>query len=308
MSCIVTVEAEIWLDELYLRCPGSSEGATNQALHHALREFAKQSGAWVVELWQDDGSQNPIPFSVPLNTPYYDFQSMLEAERVTQLGTPSGQSGQAAPAEDLGNDSFDLSWDIQADDNPCYVSCDPAVAFLNQPMIDAYWPWDILYFNTVAYFDEYVHSSDPTSKTMQATRMLSPSQTQNYRGLRGSNLTPSDGPRQFMTYNERPGAMQVYPALSENLTDSGIVPWVSLGFPARSVCSAIPVIFERYWYEHILDGATARLMGQQDKPYTNPRMAAYHGRRFRNGISEARDMARRQFNTTDSGWQYPKWA
>jgi hypothetical protein len=88
----------------------------------------------------------------------------------------------------------------------------------------------------------------------------------------------------------------------------GVVPWAALTFPRAYVANSIPVIFERYWYEHIMDGALSKLLSQQDKPYTNPQLAGYHGKRFRNGISQARDMAQRQFSNSERGWSYPAWA
>lgn len=302
MGCIVTVDQDIWYDEVHLRAPGASGNAVYQAVHHALREFAKQSGAWIVELWDDDGSGNPIPFNLPPETPYFDFQQMLEAFKADIVAAA------AADPVPLGNDSFDLSWNIAAAANTPYPSCDPADPWTENPPIDAYWPWDILYFKTVAYFDEYTHDPDPSKKTRKATRFLTADQTQHFRAAGGSEGSSTGGPRNFHTLNIRPGAMELYPSLDINLPTSGVVPWVSLGFPRIPVNNAVPVIFERYWYEHILDGAVGRLCSQQDKPYTNAVLAKYHLTRFRNGISEAREVAERQFNPTERGWGYNQWA
>jgi hypothetical protein len=47
------------------------------------------------------------------------------------------------------------------------------------------------------------------------------------------------------------------------------------------------------WFETMLDGTLFRLYGQPAKPWSSPQLAEYHGRRFRQGMNRARDIAER---------------
>lgn len=62
------------------------------------------------------------------------------------------------------------------------------------------------------------------------------------------------------------------------------------------------------WFDTILDGVLGRIYQQPGKTYTNLMSAQYHLRRFRSGISKARDEARRRYTKTETGWAYPNWA
>ena len=64
-------------------------------------------------------------------------------------------------------------------------------------------------------------------------------------------------------------------------------------------------IIEKYWTV-ILDGVTARLLSQKAKPYYDPQLAVYHGRRFRNGIAFARSEAQRNNAFRVQAWRYPQ--
>lgn len=277
MGNLVTVPMETWTDELFMRAPGATPAGVEQALYGALRQFCKDSGAWIVELWDQGAGDVPAPFNLGADAPFYDLQAMLETER-----TASG---------------------------PDYVSASPDVAITQFHTIKDYWPWDILYVRLLSYFENYTWDANPSLATQKVTKIVYPGQTPHSRGPSGFANAATGWPAVFKTYNERPGAFQLYPTLKGNTAEGeGVVPWVSLGFPRTRVAMGIPVVFERVWYEQILDGTLAKLLSQQDKPYTNPTLAQYHGRRFRNGISEARDMAQRQMSNSERGWQYPSWA
>ena len=218
----------------------------------------------------------PKPFNDGPEAPFYDFQSKLAVNRPPD--TPYASGSYTTP-----------------------------VAAYNT--IDDYWAWDIGYIHTCAYFQQYVWNPNPSLRTRRATRFIYPSQTQWNRTPHGHNVGVDGWPASFTAYNERPGAIEVLPSLAGNTDEGeGIVPWVSLIFPREFVENSIPDIFQRMWYDHILDGAVSKLMSIQDKPFTNPQLAAYHARRFRNGMAQARDMAMRQFTDTERGWQFPKWA
>lgn len=59
------------------------------------------------------------------------------------------------------------------------------------------------------------------------------------------------------------------------------------------------------YFENWLDGVLARLMSMPAKPWSNPTLAQYHGRRFRNAISFRKQEARRGFVYDVPAWQFP---
>lgn len=61
----------------------------------------------------------------------------------------------------------------------------------------------------------------------------------------------------------------------------------------------------RVYSVHILDGLLGKMMSQQNKSYGNPTMAAYHLKRFRQGINIARTAAARANNLGAQEWSYP---
>ncbi len=59
----------------------------------------------------------------------------------------------------------------------------------------------------------------------------------------------------------------------------------------------------------ILDGLLGKMMGQQNKSYSNATMATYHLRRFRTAIQGARTAAIRQNTQGAQEWAFPRgWA
>jgi hypothetical protein len=278
MANLITVPMTTWTDEIFLRAPGVTPQAVEQALYNTLRQFTKDSGAWIVELWDKaSGDSTPQPFNLGADAPFYDFQSMIEVARQAAGGT--------------------------------YTSGVPTVAFDQFHTIDEYWPWEVLYVHQAAYFETYTYDTNPSDATQRATRMIFPQGTPAARVPSGGHQNVTGWPNRFRTYNERLGAIQILPTLQGNTAEKeGIVPWVSLGFPRVAVTDGIPQVFERMWYEDILDGTLFKLLSIQDKPWTNPTLAGYHGKKFRNSIAMARDMATRQFSNSETAWQFPAWA
>jgi len=116
----------------------------------------------------------------------------------------------------------------------------------------------------------------------------------------------STAPVGYTAVVDKPGEFIIHPTLN---TDSPYkaIPVVAFGF-SPNCKEYLPDIFCMHWYDAILCGATQRLASQQDKPYTNVTVAQLHGVRFRNYISQARDMARRQVLNVESDFRFPKWA
>lgn len=61
-------------------------------------------------------------------------------------------------------------------------------------------------------------------------------------------------------------------------------------------------------FDAIKNGALGRLKAMPSKPWTDVAGAAVHQRRFRNGMAEARDMARRGYAAAAPAWRFPPWA
>lgn len=64
-------------------------------------------------------------------------------------------------------------------------------------------------------------------------------------------------------------------------------------------------MFESYfndWY----DGTLGRLYAMPSKPWSNEKLAIYHGRRFRNAMGARKQEARRGFTYGVPGWRFPR--
>lgn len=62
------------------------------------------------------------------------------------------------------------------------------------------------------------------------------------------------------------------------------------------------------FHEAWVSGTLGRLMGSIAKPYTNPAMAAYHGKRFRKFMARAKQTAARGYVFNKPNWRFPAWA
>lgn len=71
---------------------------------------------------------------------------------------------------------------------------------------------------------------------------------------------------------------------------------------------AVPELFTT-WFEVMLDGTLGRLYAMPVKPWSSPQLAEYHGRRFRQGLNRARDIAERLHSNQQSPRRgYPYYA
>ena len=82
--------------------------------------------------------------------------------------------------------------------------------------------------------------------------------------------------------------------------------WVGM-VPDFSTNTQVPNEFASHFFDAILDGAQFRLYSMHKRPWTNPINAQYHGKRFRNGMAEARDITRRRFSDAESDFVFPPW-
>ena len=125
---------------------------------------------------------------------------------------------------------------------------------------------------------------------------------------RGRRLTQaSDQPFGFLGSYEKLGEFELVPHAKETVADA-LTPWVCIRPPVGSFFEEVPEFVAGAFYEEVLDGAIGRMMVQQGKPYSNQAGAMYHLKRFRIGISTARDVARRQFTSAEASFVFPFWA
>lgn len=133
-------------------------------------------------------------------------------------------------------------------------------------------------------------------------RPLTPANRRFTGGLPADTGTPNI----FYGHEDGLGAISLYPAPESNATGA-IRPTVCLTIP-DDWDKTIPASIATAWAGVLVDGVLGRAMMMQDKPWSNPSMAMYHLRRFRSGISNARNAARRQFVYIDYPIAFPRWA
>lgn len=99
----------------------------------------------------------------------------------------------------------------------------------------------------------------------------------------------------------------VYP-LSNDATDNftaRVIKTVSLPI-TKDALPIAPAWVLGVYSVHILDGLVGRMMGQQQKSYSNNTLSAYHLRRFRVGIQIAKVAAERANLQGAQNWSYPR--
>lgn len=80
----------------------------------------------------------------------------------------------------------------------------------------------------------------------------------------------------------------------------------TVDLPADRGVPLMPDALFKKYFTWLLDGVVGRLMTQPNKPYSNEKMADYHLKRFRNGVSKARIETQRA-NTSGAGsWRFPQ--
>lgn len=76
--------------------------------------------------------------------------------------------------------------------------------------------------------------------------------------------------------------------------------------PVDSTTYLPPVILRDFW-EHIFDGALGRMYSHPSRPYSDPPMAQYHLKRYRQGTRIARAQANRGFTGNAQNWTFPSF-
>jgi hypothetical protein len=111
----------------------------------------------------------------------------------------------------------------------------------------------------------------------------------------------------------------VYDPETRMISFAGIPTAEDVEYPVFLSATMIPVLTDgmelwlppRLWTQYhqaILSGLLARMMGQPNKPYSNPALAVYHARRFRNFIGQARAFTTSNGEPGGQNWSFPRWA
>lgn len=112
----------------------------------------------------------------------------------------------------------------------------------------------------------------------------------------------------FQFHMTTPSKMVVYPTPAVGMASMTMKILASCTFEDGE-CHTPPEQVQVHFYDFLLDGALGRMMSIPKKPWSNPATAQYHLRRFRNGIAEARDMAKRSWGLSESSFEFPQnWA
>jgi len=117
--------------------------------------------------------------------------------------------------------------------------------------------------------------------------------------------TDSNGTIPTEFYGQEAGLVRLIPTPAA--TVASIMEAQVILVPAFTT-NVVPNDAKSVWFDEILDGVLGRLYTQPNKTYTNLVQGQYHLRRFRDGISRARDTARRRYTQTENSWTFPAWA
>lgn len=105
-------------------------------------------------------------------------------------------------------------------------------------------------------------------------------------------------------YLESRGVFQFIPTPNEDKT--GI--WDADVAVLPKNVDYVPSDWVDMWFDEIFDGTLYKLYSIPRRPWSSNTQAAFHGRRFRTGMSIVRDAVRKQYSTKDVGWAFPNWA
>lgn len=105
-----------------------------------------------------------------------------------------------------------------------------------------------------------------------------PYHRRNTRPLPGASQKYS---RYFVDYE---GALELYPTPSSNVTDGLVTDITVMPVTLDAVEGSVWDQYESV----IVDGALHHLFASHNRPYTNPALAALHGRKFSSGVARVR--------------------
>lgn len=117
----------------------------------------------------------------------------------------------------------------------------------------------------------------------------------------GDTTTTSNRARGY--WLEQPDTAVLYPIPTETVA-SALTFYVAL--TPKVTVTHLPRIAQTHFYEALRDGVLSRLFAHPSKPYSNPLLADFHGKRFRNSIALYAGQAKKGFAGAGS-WCFPSF-
>lgn len=117
-----------------------------------------------------------------------------------------------------------------------------------------------------------------------------------FRVPRGGVLLNAGTPNPIIRIAFNPGQRVWVATLALNVSD----PLDADGLPI------VPAWIMEKYKDAIGDGVISRMMTQAGKPYSNQQGAAFHGRKFNQGVGLARQEARDMFTYNGQRWSFPE--
>lgn len=143
----------------------------------------------------------------------------------------------------------------------------------------------VLFVNRVAYENRYLRLYDHETPRL-------------------ASLTPG-GPLAVVGVPATPGSLKFIPTPQGSDLKSFVA---TVALTADDLRCNVPDYVQSHFFDTIVDGVLSRMFMHIKRPYSAPAHAEQHARRFRNGVAEARDMARRNFTLAETSTHFPPWA
>lgn len=103
---------------------------------------------------------------------------------------------------------------------------------------------------------------------------------------------------------ESPDTVRLWPTPTVSV-DEALTFAVALA-PKLTV-SHLPRMAQTHFYEALFDGVLGRMYAHPSKPYTDPTLAQYHLKRFRNAIGAYAGQAKQGFAPGAVSWRFPRF-
>lgn len=111
-------------------------------------------------------------------------------------------------------------------------------------------------------------------------------------------------PLAFTVRPERPAVMLFDAEPEETLT--GVLD-VDAYLAPVDVTEALPSLLTDMFFEVIFDGVLAAMYASPDKPYTDTKLAVFHGTRYLSGLNRARVAAKMGHTSHAQNWAFPRF-
>lgn len=103
-------------------------------------------------------------------------------------------------------------------------------------------------------------------------------------------------------YMSQPNLVVFQPAFSTTKTDAV---YVRAALAPVDCDIDLPDYFKSHFFDYVLYGALSKILQHPKKPYTDTMTAGRYAAMFRNGIGQAKYLAKNKFGTSDPQWKFP---